>query len=116
MMLALVAAAAMSAAPLPPPTTLSAAPTAQPIQEQWTVLTDASLSATLSGWAQRAGWKVVWETDDDFHLAAGANVAGDFPAAATQLIDAFSHSRPRLRAIFYNTNRVLRVWTERNEP
>ena len=121
MMLALLAAAALSAAPQP-----SAAPRAVPaslpgvvqtsIQEQWTATDGASLSTTLTSWAQRVGWTVVWETDDDFRLAAGATLEGDFPTAAGGLIEAFSHARPRLRAIFYAGNSVLRVWTERNEP
>jgi hypothetical protein len=58
----------------------------------------------------------VWETDDDFRLAAGAILVGDFPTAAAHLVESFSQARPRLHAIFYAGNRVLRVWTERNEP
>jgi hypothetical protein len=116
MMLALLAAAAISVAP-PSPGPSSAPATAQKvIQEQWSATDGAALSATLTGWAQRAGWTVVWETDDDFRLAAGATLDGDFPTAAGGLIEAFSHARPRLRAIFYGGNKVLRVWTERNEP
>lgn len=116
MMLALLAAAVVSAAPPPPATSGPPAAVQQAIQEQWTASDGASLSATLTGWAQRAGWTVVWETDDDFRLAAGATLDGDFPTAAGGLIQAFSHARPRLRAVFYGGNRVLRVWTERNEP
>jgi len=116
MMLALLAAAAVSSAP--PAATPSGPPAAalKAVQEQWTATDGAPLSTTLTGWAQRAGWTVVWETDDDFRLAAGATLEGDFPTAAGGLIEAFSHARPRLRAIFYAGNRVLRVWTERNEP
>jgi hypothetical protein len=116
MFLPLLAAAAMSAAstassrPAPPPDLKMA------IQEQWTAIDGAALSATLTGWALRAGWTVVWETDDDFRLAAGATLDGDFPTAAGGLVEAFGHARPRLRAIFYGGNKVLRVWTERNEP
>lgn len=116
MMLALLAAAAVSSAPSQAPPAGSPAKPARSIQEQWTATDGASLSTTLTGWAQRAGWTVVWETDDDFRLAAGATLDGDFPTAAGGLIEAFSPARPRLRAIFYAGNRVLRVWTERNEP
>lgn len=116
MMLALLAAAAVSSAP-PAPTASGPPGLAPPsIQEQWTATDGASLSTTLTGWAQRAGWTVVWETDDDFRLAAGATLDGEFPKAAGGLIEAFSHARPRLRAIFYAGNKVLRVWTERDEP
>jgi hypothetical protein len=120
MMLALLAAAAAAAAvsSTAPPTSPSGPPASAPsaIQEQWTATDGAPLSTTLTSWAQRAGWTVVWETDDDFRLAAGATLEGDFSTAAGDLIEAFSHARPRLRAIFYAGNKVLRVWTERNEP
>jgi type IV pili sensor histidine kinase/response regulator len=116
MMLALLAAAAVSAAPTPSAAAGPPAAVQKGIQEQWTASDGAPLSTTLTGWAQRAGWTVVWETDDDFRLAAGATLDGDFQTAAGGLIEAFSHARPRLRAIFYAGNRVLRVWTERNEP
>jgi type IV pili sensor histidine kinase/response regulator len=115
-MLALLAAAAMSAAPPPPATSRPSVAVSSAVQEQWTATDGASLSTTLTGWAQRSGWTVVWETDDDFRLAAGATLEGDFPTAAGGLVEAFSHARPRLRAVFYAGNRVLRVWTERNEP
>lgn len=111
-----LAAAAVSAAPPPPAHSNPPAVVGGAIQEEWTATDGASLSATLTGWAQRAGWTVVWETDDDFRLAAGGALEGDFPTAAGGLIEAFSHARPRLRAIFYAGNKVLRVWTERNEP
>ena len=115
MMLVLLAAALSATPPAVAPSPVPDA-VLKPIQEQWTATDGASLSATLTGWAQRAGWTVVWETDDDFRLAAGATLQGDFPTAADGLIEAFSHARPRLRAIFYAGNKVLRVWTERNEP
>ncbi len=111
-----LAAAAVSAAPPPPAHSNPPAVVSSAIQEEWTATADASLSTTLTGWAQRAGWTVVWETDDDFRLSAGGALEGDFPTAAGGLIEAFSHARPRLRAIFYAGNKVLRVWTERNEP
>ena len=116
MILALLAATAVSAAPPPAAPSSGPAVVQIPIQEQWTATENASLSTTLTAWAQRAGWTVVWETDDDFRLAAGATLEGDFPTAAGRLIEAFSQARPRLRAIFYAGNKVVRVWTERSEP
>ena len=116
MILALAAAAVVFAAPLPAAPASPPAVAVQSIQEQWTANQDASLSTTLTGWAQRAGWTVVWETDDDFRLAAGATLVGDFPTAAGHLVESFGQARPRLHAIFYAGNRVLRVWTERSEP
>ena len=86
------------------------------IVQSWHIPPGASLSQVLGGWAERAGWTLVWETNTDFRLAAGGTVEGDFQTAATQLIEAFGQGRPRLRAALYDGNRVLRVWTERGEP
>jgi hypothetical protein len=95
-----LAAAAVSAAPPPPAHSSPPAVVSRAIQEEWTATDGASLNTTLTGWAQRAGWTVVWETDDDFRLAAGGVLDGDFPTAAGGLTEAFSHARPRLRAMF----------------
>ena len=62
MFLSLLAAAAMSAASSPSANPAPAPPVQTAIQEQWTATDGAALSATLTGWAQRAGWTVVWET------------------------------------------------------
>lgn len=122
MILAILAAASTAPAAAPVAaliTPATAADTSSPalvIEEEWEAKTDTSLSSTLSGWAQRAGWTLVWESDTDFRLSASAAIAGDFPAAAGQLLSAFSRTTPHLKAVFYRGNRVLRVWTERAEP
>lgn len=86
------------------------------IVDVWTANEGATLSDTLSGWSSRAGWKLIWESDSDFRLAAGGQFEGDFQDAAQGLIEAFGRTRPRLRATFYAGNSVLRVWAERAEP
>ena len=86
------------------------------VTEDWAVVADTPLSTTLHGWADRAGWKVVWESDADFRLAAAATVTGDFEMAAQKLLGSFRATQPRLKAVFYRGNRVLRIWAERAEP
>lgn len=86
------------------------------IVDIWTANEGASLSDTLATWAQRAKWKVIWETDSDFRLAASGDFEGSFEDAAQKLIQAFGRTRPRLRATFYRGNAVVRVWAERAEP
>ncbi|WP_169719720.1 toxin co-regulated pilus biosynthesis Q family protein [Novosphingobium acidiphilum] len=86
------------------------------VEEEWAARANEPLSSTLTAWAQRAGWEVVWESDADFRLSAGATITGDFPSAADRLLSAFARTTPHLKAKFYNSNRVLRVWDERNEP
>lgn len=85
------------------------------IEDVWQASANSSLAATLSGWADRAGWKLVWESDTDFKLAAGATVSGDFETAAQKLLGSFRNTHPRLKAVIYRGNRVLRVWAERVE-
>lgn len=98
------------------PVISSASPASAGIVDIWTANEGASLSDTLATWAQRAKWKVIWETDSDFRLAASGDFEGSFEDAAQKLIQAFGRTRPRLRATFYRGNSVLRVWAERAEP
>lgn len=98
------------------PVISSASPANAGIVDIWTANEGASLSDTLATWAQRAKWKVIWETDSDFRLAASGDFEGSFEDAAQKLIQAFGRTRPRLRATFYRGNAVLRVWAERAEP
>ena len=85
-------------------------------EEVWSVSEGQNLSDALGGWAQRAGWKLIWEADTDFRLGASGEFSGTFDRAASTLIAAFGRSKPRLRANFYEGNKVLRVWIERAEP
>lgn len=98
------------------PVVSSASPAGTGIVDIWTANEGATLSDTLATWAQRAKWKVIWETDSDFRLAASGDFEGNFEDAAQKLIQAFGRTRPRLRATFYRGNSVLRVWAERAEP
>jgi hypothetical protein len=86
------------------------------LEEVWSVSEGQNLSDALAGWAQRAGWKLIWEADTDFRLGASGEFSGSFDRAASTLITAFGRSKPRLRANFYEGNKVLRVWIERAEP
>lgn len=86
------------------------------IVDIWTAAEGATLSDTLASWAERSGWKLIWESDSDFRLAAGGQFEGAFQDASQHLIEAFGRTRPRLRATFYGGNLVLRVWAERAEP
>lgn len=86
------------------------------ITDVWTANENATLSDTLAGWAERDGWKLIWEPETDFRLAAGGQFEGEFQDAAQHLIEAFGRARPRLRATFYGGNKVLRVFVERAEP
>lgn len=86
------------------------------VEEVWSVSEGQNLSDALAGWSQRAGWKLIWEADTDFRLGASAEFSGTFDRAASSLIAAFGRSKPRLRANFYEGNKVLRVWIERAEP
>lgn len=123
-----IASLALIAIPLPAAAastveTVSTAPAATAdaaampaIVDIWTANEGATLSDTLASWAERSGWKVIWETDSDFRLAAAGQFEGQFQDAAQRLIEAFGRTRPRLRATFYGGNSVLRVWAERAEP
>lgn len=68
-----------------------------------------TLRNALGAWAERAGWKIVWNSEFDYPITADASFGGDFVEAATALSHAMSSARPALNFDFYKGNRTLVV-------
>lgn len=84
--------------------------------EKWSAARGEYLSAVLTRWAKRADWTLVYESDADYRLSADGVIEGDFKAAVSRMIGAYSQNQPHLRVHFFNGNSVVRVWIERSEP
>jgi hypothetical protein len=72
---------------------------------------DASLRELLSQWAAKAGWQEpTWtlKPDEDFTLGARLETEGEFPAAVTELFEAFP-AEAKLRVRLYTSNRLMIV-------
>lgn len=74
-----------------------------------------NLKALLTEWSERSGWRLVWNTNRNYVLSAGAVFRGRFADVSSALIRAFARARPAPVATFYNGNRVLVVETMEDE-
>lgn len=73
----------------------------------WAVLADSSLRASLQGWAESAGWTLVWEGPFDFRIQVSAEFEGSFEEAVAALVDAVHLSDPGLAVTLYRGNKVV---------
>lgn len=85
-----------------------------PVQD-WYAEEGQNLKALLTEWSEQSGWRLVWNTNRNYVLSAGAMFRGRFADVSSALIRAFARARPAPVATFYKGNRVLVVETMEDE-
>ena len=83
--------------------------------KDWLAEEGQSLKELLTMWSDEAGWRLIWKTNRNYTLNAGAMFRGNFADVASALIRAFARARPAPVATFYKGNRVLVVETMEDE-
>ena len=83
--------------------------------EDWLATEGSSVRSLLTQWGDKAGWRVVWNTDREYILEAGAMFRGRFMDVASALLRSFARTRPAPWGTFYKGNRVLLVVTQEDE-
>ena len=83
--------------------------------EDWLAEEGRTLKDILTEWSDRAGWRLVWKTNRNYTLSAGAMFRGRFADVSSALIRAFGRATPAPVATFYKGNRVLVVQTLEDE-
>lgn len=83
--------------------------------EDWLAEEGQNLKGLLGEWSERAGWRLVWKSNRNYPLTAGAMFRGRFADASAALIRTFARARPAPIATFYKGNRVLVVETREDE-
>lgn len=83
--------------------------------EDWLAEEGSTLKGLLTDWSERAGWRLIWKTNRNYTLAAGAMFRGRFADVSSALIRTFARARPAPVATFYKGNRVLVVETMEDE-
>lgn len=83
--------------------------------EDWLAEEGSTLKGILSDWCERAGWRLIWNTNRNYTLSAGAMFRGRFADVSSALIRTFARARPAPLATFYKGNRVLVVETKEDE-
>jgi len=81
----------------------------------WYAEEGQNLKALLTEWSTDSGWRLVWNTNRNYVLNAGAMFRGRFADVSSALIRAFARARPAPVATFYKGNRVLVVETMEDE-
>lgn len=83
--------------------------------EDWLAEEGKSLKGILTEWCDRSGWRLVWNTNRNYTLTAGAMFRGRFADVSSALVRAFARARPAPIATFYKGNRVLVIETMEDE-
>lgn len=83
--------------------------------KDWLAEEGQSLKTLLTEWSNQSGWRLVWKTNRNYTLGAGAMFRGRFADVSAALIRAFGRARPAPIATFYKGNRVLVVETMEDE-
>ena len=81
----------------------------------WLAEEGQSLKELLTQWSEEAGWRLIWKTNRNYTLNAGAMFRGSFADVASALVRAFARARPAPVATFYKGNRVLVIETMEDE-
>lgn len=83
--------------------------------EDWLAEEGQTLKALLTEWSERSGWRLIWNSNRNYTLTAGAMFRGRFADVSAALIRAFARAQPAPIATFYKGNRVLVVETMEDE-
>ena len=83
--------------------------------EDWMAPEGSKLSALLTEWGDKSGWRVIWQTDREYTLQAGAMFRGRFMDVASAILRSFARAAPAPWGTFYKGNRVLLITTQEDE-
>ena len=83
--------------------------------KDWLAEEGQSLKNLLTAWSEEAGWRLIWKTNRNYTLNAGAMFRGNFADVSSALVRAFARARPAPIATFYKGNRVLVIETMEDE-
>lgn len=83
--------------------------------EDWLAEEGKTLKQVISEWGDKSGWRVVWNTNRNYKITAGAMFRGRFADVSSALVRAFARARPAPIATFYKGNRVLVIETMEDE-
>lgn len=83
--------------------------------EDWLAEEGKTLKELLTDWSDKSGWRLVWKSNRNYTLTAGAMFRGRFADVSSALIRAFARAQPAPIGTFYKGNRVLVVETLEDE-
>jgi hypothetical protein len=81
----------------------------------WKVPAGGTLRDILTDWCEAGGWTLVWNSDYEYPIQAGASFDGDFITATSALVKSLAEAKPPVKASFYRGNKVLLISTSIEE-
>src|SRR3546814_11313842 len=72
----------------------------------WSVTAGISLRGALEDWTERAGWTLIWESEYEYPLAAGASFQGEFVDVASELVASMRSEERRVGKACVSTCRA----------
>ncbi|HAU29984.1 MAG TPA: hypothetical protein DCW68_07765 [Rhodospirillaceae bacterium] len=77
------------------------------VQPKWVIEPGRTLREVLEDWGQQADWVVVWRSERDYLIESGAIFEGAFAQVAEEVLQAFAHAEPPVRATFYRNKTLV---------
>lgn len=73
----------------------------------WTLTAGKSIGQELTTWADKAGWKVIWNLPNDWTIPADTTYEGEFSDAAAKVIETLAGNGALIRSQFYEGNKTM---------
>jgi len=103
------------AAPITVTPAIAATAAAKPLAQIWTASTGSSLRQTVEGWAEKARWRLIWQTDDlDYPIDAPLRFEGSFEEAIREIFPLYD-SAPRSFVVDGSSSQMLIYIAERKK-
>ena len=80
-----------------------------PKAASWTLTEGHTVGKEIQGWANVAGWKVVWNLAKDWSVPTTTTFKGDFKTSAGEVIKTLANNGVLIRAQFYDGNKTMVV-------
>lgn len=77
------------------------------ITKTWHIEPGTMLSTAMLDWASQWDWKLIWQADVDYRIAARINVDGDFLDAVGEVLDAYKRADRPLWGDWNEDQRLL---------
>lgn len=103
------AAATADGKPANTPAETIPAPLPPPPKPVWAAENGTSLRYSVSQWAKRAGWTVVWDAEVDYPIVGTLSYEGDFVEAVAGIFRAHSRSTIPLRVDIYPRQKLIHI-------
>lgn len=99
-------------APLPSQSSASTGAVAPAPRPEWMLFAGDQVGQQLKQWGQESGWRVIWQSRQDWVVPNDTTFHGSFTDAASQVLQVLASEGAPIHGIFYQGNQTLVVTGE----